>query len=159
MAVGREIAGVVVDDAIGRGDLLAADFANLALRGGTVQAGGDQDGDVFPRNPGLFQAAQHRRKRQAIGRGPRDVANGNGGAAFTAREFGQRERADGAIERRFESRLPVGQGRGAARLQDAIAERLRQVDGNAGLSESEIDLHQRHRTTGRLIEAPAAFDL
>ena len=78
---------------------------------------------------------------------------------FAAREFGQWGRADGAIERRFESGLPAGQRRGAARLQDAIAERLRQMDGNAGLPESEIDLHQRHRTTGRLIEAPAAFDL
>ena len=45
----------------------------------------------------------------------------------------------GSIESRFESGLPVGQRRGAARLQDAIAEVLRQVDGKAGFPESEID--------------------
>ncbi len=150
MPVGREIAGIVVDDAKGRGDFLPTDFADLAFRSGAVEAGGDQDGDVFAENARLLQAAEYRRKSQAVRRRPCDIANGNGGAVFAARELGQGRRADGAIERRFESSLPAWQRRGAARLQDAIAEGLRQMDGKAGLPEGEFDLHQRHRTTGIL---------
>src|SRR5437016_5056678 len=88
-AVGREVAGVVVDDRKRRGDFLATDLADLAFRCGAVEAGGNQDGDVLPRDSGLFQATEHRRKSQAVGSGTGDIANGNGGAMFTAREFGQ----------------------------------------------------------------------
>ena len=49
VAMGREIARIVVDDTKGRGDFLAADLANFAFGGGAVEAGGDQDGDLFPR--------------------------------------------------------------------------------------------------------------
>jgi hypothetical protein len=49
---------------------------------GTVQAGGDQNRDVLARDARLFQAAKDGRKRLAIGRRPRDVANRDGGALF-----------------------------------------------------------------------------
>ena len=49
--------------------------------------------------------------------------------------------ADRAIERRVQGGPPVGQRRRRPCLQNAIPEPLRQVGGNPGFPECEIDLH------------------
>ena len=127
----REIARVVIDDAVRRGDFGAADLADLALGRGAVQAGRNQDRDPLPRDSGLLEPPQHRRKRQAVRRGTGDVANGNRRALLAAREFGERRRADGTVERGFERCLPVGKRLGAAGLQHPIAEFLGKLDGQS----------------------------
>ena len=53
VAVGRKVSGVMVHNAVGACDFLSADFANLSVRRGTVQARGNQNGDAFPRNSRL----------------------------------------------------------------------------------------------------------
>ena len=59
MPVGREIPGIVVHHAVCRRDFLSADFADLGIGCGAMQAGGNQDRDVFPRDARLLQPAQH----------------------------------------------------------------------------------------------------
>ena len=114
MAVGREVARVVVDDAVGRGDFVAADLADLVVGRGAVQSGGDQDGDPLARNAGLLQAAQDGRKRRRFGAG-RVMSQTEMAALCLPRASSARGGAPiGLVESGFESGLPVGQRGGAS---------------------------------------------
>jgi hypothetical protein len=147
VAMGREIPGVVIHHPESGRDFLSAYLANLGFGGGAVQSGGNQDGDIFARDSGAFQPAEYRGQGQAVWRRAGNIANGDGGAVFAASKLSQWRRADRAIERRFQSTFPIGDRRRRASLQNAVLESLRQTDGNPCLPESELNLHQRHRTT------------
>ena len=62
VAVLGEFARVVVHDAVLRRHPLPADLPNFRLRRGTVQAGGDQDGDALARNPRRLQPGEQWRQ-------------------------------------------------------------------------------------------------
>ena len=71
VAVRREIPGVVVHHPVCRGDFLSADLANLGIGCGAMQAGGNQDRDLFPRDARLLPA----------GAAPEEASGGSAPAA------------------------------------------------------------------------------
>jgi hypothetical protein len=101
--------GVVADDAVLCRNLRADDGVDLVRRGAAMQAGSDEDGDALDRDAGLVQPLQHRRQRDAVGRG-RVMSQTLMAAVFLpAGQLQQRLGADGGIERRIERGALIGE--------------------------------------------------
>ena len=84
------IAGVVVENSITSGDLFTDDVPDLIIRRAAMQAGGDHNADAIARNARRFQSLQKRRQNDWVRRRPSDIANRNGGAAFSGGKFANR---------------------------------------------------------------------
>ena len=106
-----------------------------------MQAGRDENDDVLSGNARFEQPPQQRRQSLGVGRGPGNIANGDGGAVLAGRQRGEGRRADGRIERRLQSLLPVRQRLGRAGLQHAIPESAGQLHLDSSSSKREIGLH------------------
>ena len=98
------VAGVVGRDCIATQDFRPDNFLQLLRGGGPVQPGGDEKGDTSRRHAGLFESVQHVRQHHAVGRGPRNVANGNRSSSFAPRHIEQ-GRSPQRMTQRFGERV------------------------------------------------------
>jgi len=87
--------GAMVDDAVSGGYGRGEDLANLRIRGGAMQAGGNQDSDCVARHAALLETGEKRRRMTEYGTG-RVMSQTRSPRRGVARQLGERKAGDGA---------------------------------------------------------------
>jgi len=115
LAMGREILGVVADDAIFSRDLRPDDDFDFIFGGAAMQPGGDEDGDALDGNACPVKAFEQGRQGDPVGSGAGDIAEADGCGLLSRGKLAEPRRADGVIERCIKRGLLIVEGaRGVA---------------------------------------------
>lgn len=93
------------------------------------------------RDSAFFEAPQNQRQHGAIGGRACDIADGNGGCPFPFGEFAKAGRCDGCVNSAFDGEMRILERGGRSGFEEAIVVTFREVGGQAGLSECEVNVH------------------
>src|SRR5580698_6298834 len=143
VAVIRDGASIMVDNAIPAGNLGTDDDIDLLGCSGAMKAGSDEDRDAFDGNTGAVQTTKKRGKGSRVWRGAGDVADGDGRSPLSLCEDRERWSGHRMINGVVERLIRIGQCRCSMAFDGLIVEPLRQKKSNAMLAKCKFRLFHR----------------